>query len=85
LEIVATGNETVGKVSSFPGANTLFEGQHIEERTDREMRKEEKTHTEKRDTEGRNRREIEDEDQGRSKQQIRRGTRTAPRHNVRGS
>jgi hypothetical protein len=27
----------------------------------------------------------EDADQGRSKQQIQRGTRTAPRHNVRGS
>jgi hypothetical protein len=35
--------------------------------------------------EERNRREIKDADQGKSKQQIQSGTRTAPRHNVRES
>jgi hypothetical protein len=62
-----------GKVSPFPGANTLFEGQQMNGRHRREIKERIK------------RREIKDADQGRSKQQIQRGTRTAPRHNVRGS
>jgi hypothetical protein len=33
LETAATGNETVGKMSSFRGANTLFEGQQINGKT----------------------------------------------------
>jgi hypothetical protein len=65
-------------VSSLRGANTIFSGA-ADKRTD----------TEKRETEERNRREIRgatrDAGQGRSKQQIQRGTRTAPRRNVRGS
>jgi hypothetical protein len=48
---------------------------------DREERRED-THTKR---EERHRREIKDADQGRSKQQIQKGTRTAPRHNVRES
>jgi hypothetical protein len=86
LETVATGNETVGKISFIRGANTLFEGQQINGY--REKRRED-THREKRDTEERNGIEIKgttrDADLGRSKQQIQRGTRTAQRLNVRGS
>jgi hypothetical protein len=66
-------------MSSFPDANTLFEGQQINGQTQR-RRDKERTHLE-----ARNRREIKDPDQERSKQQIQRGTRTTPRHNVRGS
>jgi hypothetical protein len=35
LETAATGNETVGKVSSIRGANTLFEGQQINGQTEK--------------------------------------------------
>jgi hypothetical protein len=62
-----------GKVSSFPGANTVFEGQQTERR-----HRDKETHIEER-----HRRDIKDADQGRSKQQIQRGTRAAPRRNVR--
>jgi hypothetical protein len=62
------------EMSFFPGANTLFEGQQTNGQTHRE------------DTQ---RREIKeatrDEDQGRSKQQFQRGTRTTLRHDVRWS
>jgi hypothetical protein len=68
------GNETVGKVSSIRSANTLFEGQQINGH-----REEKRRHKHR---EERNRRAIKDTDQGRSKQQIQRGTRTAPRYDV---
>jgi hypothetical protein len=58
-----------GEVSSFRGANTPFEGQQINGQTQR------------REIKGATR----DADQGRSKQQIQRETKTTPRHNVRGS
>jgi hypothetical protein len=74
LETAATGNETVGEGVFYPGRKHTIWGAA-----------DKWTHREKRDTEERNRREIKDADQGRSKQQIRRGTRADPRHNVRGS
>jgi hypothetical protein len=68
-------------VSSIPGSNTLFEGQQINGQTHREEtpieEREKRRHT--------HRKEIKDADQGRSKQQNQRRTRTAPRHNVRGT
>jgi hypothetical protein len=70
------------KVSSFRGASTLLQGQQINGQTHREERNRREI------TEGDHRREIKgatrDADQRRSKNQSR-GTRTAPRHNVRGS
>jgi hypothetical protein len=69
------------KVSSFRGANTLFQGQQINGQTQKEERhRREITEDHRREIKG----AIRDADQGRSKQQIQRETRTAPRHNVRG-
>jgi hypothetical protein len=81
-----------GKVSSIQGANTVFEGQQINTQTHREKRqrrhrrerREEETHTQRREiTEQITAERPKTPDQGRSKQQIQRETRTAPRHNVR--
>jgi hypothetical protein len=75
-------------VSSIPGANTIFQGQQNKGRSNREIKRghreeqgREDTHTEKRDTEERSKTQIKEE----PNKQIQRGTRTAPRHNVRGS
>jgi hypothetical protein len=61
-------------VSSISGANIIFEGRQTK-----------RGETEIEETLKRNRRGIKDADQGRSKKQIKRRTRTAPRHNVTGS
>jgi hypothetical protein len=75
LETAATGNETLGHDVFFPGRKHPI-SRAADKRTD--------THREER-----HRREIKgairDADEGRSKQQIQRETRTAPRYNVRGS
>jgi hypothetical protein len=76
--------KTSDMVSSFSGANTLFEVQQINGQTHREERRQQRGHREER-----HRREIKgatrEADQGRSKQQIQRRTRSAPIRNVRGS
>jgi hypothetical protein len=70
------GNETWGKGSSCPGANTLFEGQQINGQTHREMRREDThthththTHTQKRDTEERSKMQIKEDPSSRSKEE----------------
>jgi hypothetical protein len=73
--------KTRAMVSSFRGANTLFQGQQINGQI-------EERHTEKRDhgrtSQKRDQRNDQRPDPRRSKDKSRR-TRTAPRHNVRGS
>jgi hypothetical protein len=79
-------------VSSFRGANTLFQEQQNKDRTQREERTDKEETHRRQITEGGHRtdyrREIKgatrDGEQRRSKDQSR-GTRTALRHNVRGS
>jgi hypothetical protein len=60
-------------VSSFPGANTLFEGQQINEQRHRDRREDtekgrEDTHTEKGDTEERLMTQINEDPSSRSKE-----------------
>jgi hypothetical protein len=74
-------------VSSFQGASTLFQGQQNKHREYREERTHRREITEG-DHRTNHRREItegtRDADQRRSKDKSK-GTRTAPRHNIRGS
>jgi hypothetical protein len=73
------------KVSSFRGANAIFQGQQrikTQRRENTEVKREQREHKadHSREIKGATR----DADQRRSKDQSR-GTRTAPRHKVRGS